>query len=328
VAKDVIRLRLARKHRFDLAAMRRLVAFNRTHRIQILHAHSASLFIAAVASVFPPFPVLVWHDNYGYYAIKERPAWLYRLAARRVSAAIAANQPLAEWSRTRLHISAERVRYLPNFVCIPEIKGPVSGLPGTQGARIVCVANFRPEKDHPALLRAMVRVITQVPTAHLLLIGAPTNPTYQERIRNEIIKQRLDQHVSLLGPCDDVPRILQVCDIGVLSSASEGLPLALLEYGMKGLPAVATSIGQCAEVLDDGRAGILVPVGSVDQLAQALVFLLQSPEQRLAFGNTLHRRVIERYSAGPVVEQVCKVYDKLLNTHSSSAQSIPETSVT
>ena len=65
VGANVRRLRLARKRTVDVRALLRLVAFIRAHQIEILHAHGASLFIACAASLFPPNPVVVWHDNEG-----------------------------------------------------------------------------------------------------------------------------------------------------------------------------------------------------------------------------------------------------------------------
>jgi glycosyltransferase involved in cell wall biosynthesis len=313
VAQDVERLRLERRQRSDIGAVRRLIAFIRAHNIQILHAHDASLFISGVASLFPPYPAVIWHDHYGLYALKERPVWLYRPAAGRVSGVIAVNQALAEWSRRRLHIAAGRVWYIPNFVCIAELDEEPSTLPGTAGGRIVCVANLRAQKDHLTLIRAMGLVTRKVPAAHLLLVGGSSDLGYLDLIWKEIVHQGLDQNVSLLGQRQDVSAILRACAIGVLSSASEGLPLALLEYGMASLPAVATNVGQCAEVLDEGRAGILVTPSSEEELAFALLSLLQSPEQRLTLGKRLHRRVREVYSPGPIVEQVCHVYETVLS---------------
>lgn len=313
VAEDVGWLRLKRRQRFDIGAVRRLVSFIHTHNIRILHAHDSSLFIAGVASLFPPYPAVVWHDNYGDYAIKERPAWLYRLVAGRVNGVIAANQQLAEWSRLRLGIPAERVWYIPNFVCVGEMNGKPPALPGTAGKRIVCVANLRAQKDHFTLLRAIALVTRQAPTTHLLLVGASTEKAYSNLIQKEIKERGLDQNVSLLGQRLDVHAILRACDIGVLSSVSEGLPLALLEYGMAGLPAVATNVGQCAEVLREGRAGILVPPGSPDQLAEALLSLLQSPERRLALGEQFRHRIQESYNPEAVTKQVCLVYEEVLN---------------
>jgi glycosyltransferase involved in cell wall biosynthesis len=313
VTKDVGRLRLNRRWRFDLMAVRRLVAFNQAYGIQILHAHDASLFLAGLASLFPPYPAVLWHDHFGLYTIQERPIWLYGLATSRVSGVIAVNQPLAEWSRRRLGIPTERVWYIPNFVCSAEGHEALPTLPGALGNRIVCVANFRAQKDHLTLLRAMARVIRQVPTANLLLVGAAIEPEYSAVVQREIVQQGLERNIALLGVRQDVYSILKACDIGVLSSASEGLPLALIEYGMAGLAAVATNVGQCGEVLDEGRAGILVPPASPEQLAEALLSLLKFPERRLALGKQLYRRVQERYSPSFVIEQVCQVYERVLS---------------
>jgi glycosyltransferase involved in cell wall biosynthesis len=294
-------------------AIHQLITFNQAYGIQILHAHDTSLFLAGLASLFPPYPAVIWHDHFGLYLVQERPVWLYGLATRRVSGIIAVNQPLAEWSRRRLGVPAERVWYIPNFVCSAEGYKALPTLPGAAGSRMVCVANFRDQKDHLTLLRAMVLVIRQVPTAHLLLVGDATEPEYSAVVCQEIRQQGLESNVTLLGVRQDVYAILKACDIGVLSSASEGLPLALIEYGMAGLAAVVTNVGQCAEVLDEGCAGILVPPASPEPLAAALLSLLTCPERRRALGTRLYRRVQERYSPGPVMEQVCQVYERVLS---------------
>jgi glycosyltransferase involved in cell wall biosynthesis len=312
VAKDVGRLRLHRRWRYDLMAVYRLVAFNQAHGIHILHAHDASLFLAVLAAFFPPYPAVVWHDHYGQYLLEERPVWLYRPPMKRVSAVIAVNQPLVAWSRRRLGVPGERVCYIPNFVCTMAGHETLPALPGASGQRIVCVANLRAQKDHLTLLRAMALIIRQVPTVHLLLLGAASEPEYSDMVRREIVQQGLQGNITCMGSRQDVYAILPACDIGVLSSASEGLPLALIEYGMAKLAAVATNVGQCAEVLDDGRAGLLVPPASPQHLAAALLSLLACPARRQALGRQLYRRVQERYSPGPVMEQVCQVYAKVL----------------
>jgi glycosyltransferase involved in cell wall biosynthesis len=308
----VERLRLARKWRFDATALKRLIEYIRMHDIRILHAHGTSWVIAAVTSLFPPCPAVIWHDHFGEYAIHERPAWLYRLLTHRFRAVVAVNQPLAEWARGRLRVPAERVWYIPNFVCEPPPTGSLPDLPGTAGARIVCVANFRPQKDHPTLLRAMAVVTKHLPTAHLLLVGFPSEPRYLEHVRCLITRLGLEGHVSVLGPRQDVTSILAACDIGVLSSVSEGLPLALIEYGMAGLPAVATRIGQCAEVLEEGRSGILVGPQAPDALAEALLRLLSSPDLRTSCGERFRCRARQMYGQAPVLEQICRVYDTVL----------------
>ena len=155
--KDVGRLRLGRQRRFELRFCR-LIAFNRAHQIHILHAHERFIVHSSLGLAFPPYPRLVWHDHYGMQGQKERSVGLYRLGTIRARGIITVSESLAEWSRSKLRVPSERVWSLPNF-SPAEPEGTPMVLPGVPGARIVCVANLRPQKDHLTLLRAMARVI-------------------------------------------------------------------------------------------------------------------------------------------------------------------------
>jgi glycosyltransferase involved in cell wall biosynthesis len=162
-------------------------------------------------------------------------------------------------------------------------------------------------------------VFARTPRAHLLLVGGAGNQAYRQRIEKEISQGNLAGRVSWLGSRSDVAAILKACDIGVLSSVSEGLPLALIEYGLAGLAAVATRVGQCEEVLAEGRAGLLVPPASPAELAMAILSLLESPERRRALAARLVERVRERYGEEQALEQVCKIYDAVLGRHAAPA---------
>lgn len=316
VANDVRQLSLARRHRFDMGAFRALCDYLTQQKIGILHAHGTSLFIASLASLFPPHPAVVWHDHYGRYKFDDRPVWLYRLAAKRASWVIAVNESLAEWSLRRLHVPAPYVEYVPNFFCESKLDGVVPDLPGAAGSRIVCVANFRPEKDHLTLIHALDIVIQRCPSAHLLLIGAEIDDAYLARVHREVTWRGLEGHVSFLGPRSDVNAILKQCDVGVLSSASEGLPLALLEYGAAGLPVVATEVGQCAEVLDGGSCGLLAPPLAPALQATCLLSLLQSSERRATLGRKFQERVQSVYSPVAAVQRICSIYDAIMRERS------------
>lgn len=324
VAGDVGRLSLGRRGRFDLGAVRRLADYVRRHEIKILHAHGSSLFVARAAALLARGTVLVWHDHFGRYLEEERPAWLYRAATRGVGGVIAVNEPLAEWARVRLRVPPERVWYVPNFVCQSEAEEAAPELPGAAGARIVCVANLRPQKDHIGLVRAMRTVVRDEPRAHLLLVGGAADESHEALIRREVERHGLAAHVSLLGERENVPAILRACDVGVLASASEGLPLALLEYGLAGLPVVATDVGQCAEVLDEGAAGLLVPPRDPELLAASLLELLRSPAKAALLGERLRARTLARYGAAAVTEQITRVYESALGMGAGTEVARPE----
>ncbi|MCP9496447.1 MAG: glycosyltransferase [Pyrinomonadaceae bacterium MAG19_C2-C3] len=316
IASDVEQLHLSRQSRFDWRAVNNLARYVRHHRIQILHAHQTSLFIAVAASLLPPFPKVIWHDHFGRHDYDARPVWIYRQAAKRVGGVIAVNESLADWSRSRLAVPSNRVWYVPNFTTESQAAnddGEIPALPGQTGERIVCVANFRPQKDHLTLVRAMKRVVQEAPGAHLLLVGVEVDENYVEKIRREIAVHELGRNITLLGERRDVAEILKQCDIGVLSSVSEGLPLALIEYGMARLPAVATKVGQCGEVLDYGRAGMLVSHAAPEKLANSLLTLLRSPGRRQRLGEKFYRRVQEFYSPRSAMRKINKVYETVLS---------------
>lgn len=312
IKPDVGRLSLARTWRFDVKAVRRLAAFIEANQIRILHAHCTALFVAKWAAMYAPRTAVVWHDHFGLCMVRERPRWIYRFLTRDVGGVVAVNQRLADWSRERLQIPADRVWYVPNFVCEPQHDGAPPNLPGQTGKRLVCVAKFRPQKDHLTLLRAMALVKREEPAAHLLLVGGADDSNYLARIHAEIDKLGLGQHVTCLGERHDVSSILQTSDIGVLSSESEGMPLALLEYGTAGLATVATDVGQCSEVLANGEAGLLVPPGAPAELARAMTALVRSPEGRKNLGQRLKQRVTDTYGAEAVMRQICQIYERLI----------------
>ncbi len=317
IEDDVGRLRLKRQKRFDVQALRELVGYIRRNKIGILHAHQTSVFVAVLASLFPPFPKVVWHDHYGKFVVASRPVWLYKQAARRICGVIAVNQSLAEWSRRSLHMPRERVWYIPNFTIEAKHDDEPITLAGKEGARIVCVANFRRQKDHLNLIKAMKIVVEREPAAHLFLVGVEVDREYISEIRAEINNLNLDSNISWLGERSNVAAILKQCDVGVLGSASEGLPLALIEYGMAGLAAVATEVGQCGEVLDNGKAGMLVPPAAPDLLAEKLLALLSSATLRKDMGDKFRQRVKDFYSPEAVLGEVCQVYETVINSSSA-----------
>jgi glycosyltransferase involved in cell wall biosynthesis len=314
VVHDVKRLALDRKTRLDIPPLRRLADVVRTQGIHILHAHGASLFVGLFASLRPPYPAVIWHVHH-LHQRDEYPAWLYRLVAARAAAVVTVSQQVADWARRRLRISADRVVYLPNF-SIPcgSTDGAAPALPGTKGFRIACVANLRPQKDQCTLIDAFARVAPAASGAHLLLVGGAPDAHYRAAVQRQIVSHGLEAHVSLLGERADVPAILAQCDIAVLSSTTEGFPLSLVEYGHAGLPVVATRVGQCADVLDNGNAGLLVDPRNAEQLGAALLSLWHSRAQRRVLGKRLQHRVHERYSSEPTLRQLCGLYERFAAT--------------
>jgi glycosyltransferase involved in cell wall biosynthesis len=316
---DVHHLALDRKSRFDVGAMMKFRKFVRDENIRLLHVHGSSLFFGKLASLLGPTTgqALIWHDHYGRCELNDRSARLYRMAIAGASGVIAVNQQLVDWACDQLHVSPEQVWYVPNFVAAPKDERTQAppDLPGTAGNRIICVANLRPQKNHVTLLHAIAEIRRERPEVQLLLAGGAVEKDYAQMLRQEVARLELERNVTFLGQTAGIQSILRACDVGVLSSTSEGLPLSLLEYGWAGLPSVATSVGQCVEVLNHGKAGILVKPGSSSELVTALSFLLDSPAQRVEYGRRFREFVQQKYDPTVIVNQICDIYDRVLSTN-------------
>lgn len=129
------------------------------------------------------------------------------------------------------------------------------------------VANFRPQKDYPNLLRAVRELADRAVDVHLVAVGQGPDEAAITALRDEL---GLGDRVVLTGFRDDAVRVMAACDAFVLASQWEGLPVAIMEALALGLPIVATRVGGMAEALHDGDDALLVPARDHIALADAL----------------------------------------------------------
>lgn len=314
VNPDITTISLRRRSRYDMGAIYRLTMFIRRHHIDIVHAHSTSVFMAVIAASLAGSTRVIWHEHGGKRLLAQRPFIPYFFVSKQCAWVVCVNQDISAWMTNHLKYPAKNVSYVPNFV-VPDDLTQLNtvSLPGHKGDRIVCLANLTPPKDHETLLKAMTKVVEVAPNAHLLLIGKTTDQDYHQQLVEKSHNLLLDKHVTWMGQREDAYAILQECDIGVLSSRTEGLPLVLLEYGFAGLATVATRVGQCPDVLAQGQAGLLVEPGASDELAQAIVYLLENEERRAEWGKRLHQRVKAHYSVEAVLPQIQEIYRKVMS---------------
>jgi glycosyltransferase involved in cell wall biosynthesis len=310
---EVVLLKLDRKSTFDISAIFRLRRFISDNQISIIHAHSSSLFIATIVKILSPGVKLVWHDHYGNQHAVLRNSLPYRMALRFADKVIAVNRLLKEWIVDCCRVSEDRVRYIPNFAVLNEAQNASASvaveLPGIKGHRVVAVANLRRQKDHLTLIRAFSHVIAWDADTHLLLIGDVPDKELLDEVRALISQIGLEERVSILGSREDVGAILAQCDIGVISSVSEGLPLALLEYGFASLAVVSTDVGQCREVLVGGEMGRVVPSGDSEKLGEAIAELLEDSNLREELGRKFQEHVQKNYSEDAFMKALAEVYE-------------------
>jgi glycosyltransferase involved in cell wall biosynthesis len=142
------------------------------------------------------------------------------------------------------------------------------------------VAILRPGKGLDHFLEAAVLVRQQSPEARFVVVGDGDERVELEGRATEL---GLSGVVRFLGLRSDVAAVLAASDVYVHPSLFEAYPTAILEAMAVGLPVVATAVGGVPEMVSAGRTGLLVAPARIDQLAEAMVQLLE-PELRRALG--------------------------------------------
>ncbi|MBK5193493.1 MAG: glycosyltransferase [Flavobacteriaceae bacterium] len=300
---------LNKKSSLDIKAILKLRSFIKSRQITIVHAHSTSFFLAGCLKFTGLKFKLVWHDHYGESELlKERDFKVLKIFSGLFSGIISVNTQLKEWAEQ--HLECRNMVEIKNF--IPESISVINSgirLKGKEDDfKIICVANLRPQKDHLNLIKAFESLSTDLPWS-LHLIGEDPGTQYSNSILSFIKDSPLMENIYYYGAQSEILSLLQQADLGILSSRSEGLPVALLEYGMAGLPVVCTRVGQCTEVI--GQNGILVEPNNPKTLADGILFYMENKEKRKLDAENYQVCVMENYSQEAVIKSIVEFYNNL-----------------
>jgi glycosyltransferase involved in cell wall biosynthesis len=126
----------------------------------------------------------------------------------------------------------------------------------------------------------------------------------------------LAANVHFLGFRNDLWELLAASDIVVMSSLWEGLPYFLLQAMAAGRPIVCTQVGACAEVLDEGKCGVLVPPANGCLLAEGISRLAEDRSLAQILGGRGRERALSCFGAAEMVQQVQNMYEAVLGARS------------
>lgn len=209
----------------------------------------------------------------------------------------------------KIGVVANGIR-MARFQDIPELEehdGPLV---------IGAVVRIVPIKDIITMLRAFLLVQQALPEARLMIIGPyDEDPDYYRMCRQTVAMLELE-NVEFTGQMD-VAKVFPKIDIMLLSSISEGQPLALLEGQAAARPFVTTDVGCCRELIYGGTGDILGPAGAVvapmdyEQMAKEIIRLGRNFRLRHKMGNIARQRVAERYTYENFIESYRKIYQEM-----------------
>ncbi len=291
---------LNRRGAIGISAIFRLKSWCKKHQVDYVHAHSSSFFTASLLKLIHPKIKVIWHDHYGMSEfLASRPSFVLRAASLLFSGIISVNALLKDWATTVLHF--KNTIYLTNF-SMASYKGSENTLlKGIKGKQIICLANLRPQKNHFLLLKVAEKLKRSHPEWTFHLVGKDFNDDYSNEIHRAVASS-LNDTVYIYGAKNDTGNIISQAAIAILTSDSEGLPVALLEYGQYAKPVVVTNVGEIPTIIN-GKNGLIVSPREPQLFYEALVLLIENPEIRSSMGAAFSQTIVENHSQNAVMDK-------------------------
>ncbi len=280
----------------------------------VVHTHNPQAHIhGAWAARLAGIPAVV-HTKHGRgYPEGRLSSASSRLATAWTSRFVVVSEDAARVARDIEHVPGRKVLVIHNGIDVDRYCA-VGARRSASGVRAVTVGRLDPIKDQATMLRAVRLVVDHAPGFSLDVVGDGPSRAALEALRGSL---DLGDHVRFHGYRAEVSPYLSEADLFILSSISEGVPLALLEAMACGLPAVTTDVGGLPEVVVPGETGWLVPPQSPDALAEAVLGIQHAPEALDRMGKAARRRVEDQFNLRKVVAQYEQVYFQSLGRHAA-----------
>lgn len=291
---------LNRTKTLDLKAVFKLKAYCKKHKIEFLQPHSSSYFLAVLVKLIYPRIQIIWHDHNGLSEfIHSQKCFSLKIASFFFRGIIVVNYQLKNWANKELNCN--EVIYLPNFTNHESKVETNDQLKGQEGKKIICLANLREQKNHFLLLRVAEKLKVSHPNWSFHLVGKNFQDDYSKELEALINSKKLEQNVYIYGTKNNSPSLINESEIAILTSKSEGLPVALLEYGLNKKAVVVTPVGEIPMIIKDGVNGYIAPSDNDELFYKSLIALIENPNVRKQFGEALYQTIAKNNSEDAVI---------------------------
>jgi len=292
--------------RWQLQGLRDIARWLEEEAIDVIHTHSTSAQVYGVfLKLFSPVPVVA-----AAHHSRFQPHWAfnnYVIANSKVT-----HNRHRLWNRVPA-ARIETVRYPINHGTL----GPDAAEIGQKwrarfGAKpedrlIGLIGTISPRKNQTMLVRALPRVLDQVPNTRVLFLGNGGS-SYRDKVNAEIKRLGVGDHIHFAGFQDDIPGIMQGLDLLVACPTDEPFGLTVPEAMAAGLPTVATKVGGLRESIVDGKTGYLVSPRDVTGLADAIVRVLSDPAHAAELGAQGRKRFLELFDTHKAIERHLEIF--------------------
>lgn len=257
------------------------------------------------------------HTEHAHEYLLRRPDYrrILGFLSRKVHRFVVVGEHQVDYYVERVGVDPDRVVVIRNGVDTARFR-PLQARNGggprppdwPEGFVAVTAARLAPEKMQQTMVEALARATRLRPAIalHLVLIGDGPERSALER---QAAGLGVSDNVHFLGWREDLAQLLPHADVFVLASASEGLPLAVLEAMASGVPVLSTPVGDLPRVVQAGLTGDFFDVGDAEGLAGHLLRFADQPEELRQLGRNARDHVQRHFSEAAMVDRYLALYD-------------------
>ena len=300
------------RNSLDVPSAHRLARFVARNGIEVVHAH--------LARDYPLAAYAAQRNRQTKFVVTRHVLFqlsrLHRHTLARAHRVIAVSNAVARELRAQRIVSESQLAVVTNGVDVDRFNVDFDrvqflqglGLPA-DGPLVGSIGELRTLKRHDDFIRAAALVAKEFPDAHFVLAGLDTSLSHEVRRHLEqlVLESGLKDRFHFLGWVEDAEKLLNAIDVFVSASETESFGLAIAEAMAAGTPVVAPLTEGAREVVDR-ETGLLVPIGDVGKIAEAIANLLTHEDRRRSMAHRARKVVNEKFSLQRMVDQIEEIY--------------------
>jgi len=304
------------RNSLDAKSARSLSTLVKKNNIQIVHAHMARDYpLAAYAARRNPGSSLIITRH-----VLFRLNPLHRITLSKAARIIGVSEAVAAQLRADAIVPYDKIRVVLNGIDTARFASTRAGFDRTQffanwkfpdeAMLIGTIGELTPLKGQVEFLQAASLVVKQYPTAYFVIAGIDHSRgnKHHARLKGLIEELKLTERVRLIGWLEDLAQLYCGLDVFVSASHTESFGLALAEAMASSTAVVSTETEGAVELIRPGETGVLVSIGDVDKLAEAILVLLKDRETRVRLGHAAQQTASARFDLERMIAETEEIY--------------------
>ncbi|MCG2711506.1 MAG: glycosyltransferase family 4 protein [Candidatus Omnitrophica bacterium] len=287
----------------------------------VVTCHEGSDFYGSIIAKIAKVPAIISNRRDMGYKLKKRHIYIYRIVNKLFTRIIVVSQAVKNIICAREGVKEGKIAVIYNGVDINAFNESFnleaikqSFNIGGQEKIIGMIAGVRPIKGYEYFIEAANLILKRTNKAKFLIVGwYDKQDEYYKKLKKLIGEYGIEDKIIFTGGRSDIPEMLALIDIFVLSSINEGFPNAVIEAMAAGKPVVATNSGGTSEAIVDGEMGILVEPRNPNLLAEAVLTLLGDKGMRDDMGRAGKQRAMQLFNKDAMIKNIENLFEELLD---------------